>query len=127
VRFAPRRKEAHREIVDENEELGENFKELIALVPDATSIGSVQFRRRAKVVGRIVRLRVSSSDSMPFLTVRLEDSTGGILLVFSGRTSVPGITTGVRLIAEGMVGELGGHLAMMNPGYEFLEGDSESD
>ncbi len=127
VRLAPRRKEPLREKLDEPVELGENVQELANLVPDATPIGSVQFRRRAKVVGRIVRLRVSSSDSVPFLTVRLEDSTGGILLVFSGRTSVPGITTGTRLIAEGMVGELEGHLAMMNPGYEFLEGEVVAD
>jgi hypothetical protein len=27
---------------------------------------------------------------------------------------------GRRIAAEGVVGEVGGHLAMMNPDYEFL-------
>lgn len=40
--------------------------------------------------------------------------------MFAGRRSVPGMEPGRRIVAEGVVGEVGGHLAMMNPDYEFL-------
>lgn len=119
VFFVPRRRES-KDLLEEQEAMGEAVDQLEVLVPDSQPIGSVTFRQRAKVAGRIARIRVGSSDSVPFLTVRLEDSTGGIILVFSGRKSVPGISPGRRLIAEGMVGEFGGHLAILNPGYEFL-------
>ena len=48
------------------------------------------------------------------------DATAGITLVFLGRRNVPGIRPGVRLQAEGVVGEHGGRLAMLNPSYEIL-------
>ena len=34
---------------------------------------------------------------------------------------------GSRVVAEGVVGEVGGHLAMMNPDYEFLAGPEGMD
>ena len=45
----------------------------------------------------------------------LSDGAASILLVFQGRRRVPGIEPGARLIVEGMVGERGRKLAMMNP------------
>lgn len=89
-------------------------------VPDAIPIGEVKYREPAKIAGRIKSVRVQSWDSIPSVAVRVEDSTGGILLVFAGRKEVPGIANGRRVSAQGTVGELGGHLAILNPFYEFL-------
>ncbi len=98
------------------------------IVPGAVPIGSVTYRTKATVAGRVKLVRVQSWDSVPAFAARIEDSTGGIVLVFAGRRAVPGITPGRRLLVEGMVGEVGGHLAMLNPKYEFLVGpDSEED
>ena len=65
-------------------------------------------------------VRVQSLDSVPSLAARVEDPTGGLLLVFAGRRSVPGMEPGRLITAVGVVGDVGGHLAMMNPDYEFL-------
>jgi hypothetical protein len=40
--------------------------------------------------------------------------------VFLGRRSIAGIAVGSRVIAEGMVGEDRGRLAILNPTYRLL-------
>ncbi|MDA8262561.1 MAG: OB-fold nucleic acid binding domain-containing protein, partial [Actinomycetota bacterium] len=89
------------------------------LLEGTMAIGDVVYRRRAKVAGRVRSVRVQPMDSVPSLAVRLEDGTGAILLVFAGKRQVPGIEPGRRMTAEGTVGEIEGHIAIMNPTYEF--------
>lgn len=50
------------------------------------------------------------------------DATGGIRLLFFGRTAIAGITPGARLRITGRVGEYKGHLALANPRYELIGG-----
>ena len=95
------------------------------LLEGAVPIGSVAYRRRTKVAGRVRSVRVQPMDSVPSLAVRLEDGTGGILLVFAGKRQVPGIEPGRRMTAEGTVGEIEGHIAIMNPTYEFAPVEDE--
>ncbi|MHB8189607.1 MAG: APC family permease [Ferrimicrobium sp.] len=89
-------------------------------VPDAESIGSVAARKRVKVAGRVASIRIQSLDGVPTMAARLEDSSGGLLLVFPGRKAVPGVIPGASLAAWGTAGDMGGHLAILNPYYEFL-------
>jgi hypothetical protein len=49
------------------------------------------------------------------------DPTGGVVVVFLGRREVAGIHCGTHLVVEGMVGEHGGRLAILNPEYEIEE------
>jgi hypothetical protein len=49
------------------------------------------------------------------------DSTGGLVVVFLGRREVAGIHCGTHLVVEGMVGEHGGRLAILNPDYEICD------
>ena len=97
------------------------------LIPGTTPIDSLPWRKTCKIAGRVKSVRVQSLDSVPSLTARVEDSSGGLILVFAGRRSVPGMVPGRRVVAEGVVGEVGGHLAMMNPDYEFLAGPEGMD
>ena len=85
-----------------------------------TEIGSLQWRQRARVAGRIRSVRIQPAAGASSLECTLVDRTGQILLVFQGRRLVPGIEPGVHLIAEGMVGERGHRLAMINPGYTII-------
>lgn len=62
-------------------------------------------------------MRVRPWRQTPYLEVTLEDPTGRLLLLFSGRRNIPGIDPGTRMSAEGMVGEHRGHLALLNPSY----------
>jgi hypothetical protein len=92
-------------------------------VPEgAVPISSVTYRQRARVAGRIRAVRVQPWSGIATLECSLVDQTGGLTLVFLGRRHVSGISPGVRVVAEGMIGEHGGHLAMLNPEYRILAG-----
>jgi hypothetical protein len=45
-----------------------------------------------------------------------------VLLVFLGRRKVAGVELGRALLAEGMVGQSRGYLAILNPDIELLAG-----
>ncbi|HLY83026.1 MAG TPA: amino acid permease, partial [Acidimicrobiales bacterium] len=83
-------------------------------------IAGVAYRQRARVAGRVRSLRVQPWAGVATLECTLVDETGGIALVFLGRKHVAGLAPGVRLVAEGMVGDHGGRLAMLNPDYRIL-------
>jgi hypothetical protein len=83
-------------------------------------IADVAYRQRARVAGRVRTLRVQPWAGVATLECTLVDQSGGIALVFLGRKHVAGMAPGVRLVAEGMVGDHGGRLAMLNPEYRVL-------
>jgi RecG-like helicase len=89
--------------------------------PQPTAIGDLEWRQRAAVVGQVRAVRLAPMSGAPGVEVDLWDETGGVTLVFFGRRSVPGISAGTRLAAEGMVGNRGGRLAICNPLYRLLE------
>jgi len=80
-------------------------------------IGSVRWRQRARVAGRVRSVRVQPRAGVPSLECTIADQSGQLLLVFQGRRRVPGIEPGARLVVEGMVGERGRSTAMVNPLY----------
>ena len=85
-------------------------------VPEGvTPIAEVSYRHRTRVAGRVRSLRVQPWAGVATLECRLVDNTGGIALVFLGRKHVAGLAPGVRVVAEGMVGDHGGRLAILNP------------
>jgi len=72
------------------------------------------------VTGRVRSVRVQAGAGVPSVECALADATGQLLLVFQGRRRVPGIEPGARLMVEGMVGERGRHIAMINPLFTIL-------
>jgi amino acid transporter len=104
--------------------------EAVAAMGDPTQvrpIGTVSWRQRTALEGRVRSVSVSPVKGSPALEAELYDSSGGITLVFYGRRSIPGIEPGAKMRVEGMVGEMEGHLAMANPTYRLLprEGQEE--
>ncbi|MDA8356645.1 MAG: amino acid permease [Actinomycetota bacterium] len=85
-------------------------------------VGSVQFRERVRIAGRVRSVRVQPRAGTSNLECILNDGTGSILLVFQGRPRIPGIEPGARLVAEGMVGSWGQRMAILNPDYELVSG-----
>lgn len=55
------------------------------------------------------------------LEVQVFDGTGGMRLLFFGRTSIAGIEPGAVVRATGRVGEYKGKLALANPYYELVK------
>ncbi len=87
---------------------------------DHIAIADVQYRQHTRVAGRIHTMRVQPHGGVPSLECTLVDDTGGIALVFLGRRSIPGLKVGARITVEGTAGENRGHLAILNPIFEFL-------
>jgi amino acid transporter len=95
-------------------------------VPEGvTPIAEISYRQRARVAGKVRSLRVQPWAGVATLECVLVDHTGGISLVFLGRKHVAGLAPGVRMVAEGMVGDHGGRLAILNPDYRILPGADE--
>jgi hypothetical protein len=85
-----------------------------------TPIGELRWRERARIRGRIRSVRIQPWAEVGTLECVVLDDTGGVLLVFLGRRSIPGIGLGRVLEAEGTVGEARGYLSMLNPQIELL-------
>jgi amino acid transporter len=96
-------------------------------VEGATSIRDVEYRKVSKVSGRIKSVRVQPLDSIPSLAVRLEDASGGIMLVFPGKRTIPGLEPGRLVVATGRIGNIDGHIAIMNPDYEVLSAHDDDE
>jgi hypothetical protein len=83
-------------------------------------IGEVRWRTRARVQGFIKSMRIQPWADTASLECVVVDQTGGILLVFLGRRKVAGVDLGREIVAEGMVGQSRGYLAVLNPDIELL-------
>jgi RecG-like helicase len=83
-------------------------------------IGSVRWRDRVKVAGKVRAMRVQPWAEVASLELTVADSTGGLTVVFLGRRQIPGIRLGSRIVVHGMVGASRGQLAMLNPRYQLL-------
>jgi hypothetical protein len=92
-----------------------------ASVP-VTPIGDVRWRTRARIKGKVRSMRVQPWADVASLECVVVDETGGVLLVFLGRRKVAGVELGRALVAEGMVGQSRGYLAILNPDIELLGG-----
>lgn len=91
----------------------------MALPEDRTPIAELQFRQRARVAGKVYALRVQPWSGVAALELTLVDETGAVSIVFFGRRQIPGVTSGTKLVVEGVVGEHRGRMAMLNPAYEI--------
>lgn len=84
------------------------------------SIADVRWRGIVRVEGRIRSMRVRPwAGEARTLECTVVDDTGGIELVFLGRSSINGLRLGTRLGAEGRLGAHHGRLAILNPRYEL--------
>ena len=85
-----------------------------------TSIGAIQWRKRARVQGRVTSIKTAPRGAAPTLQVEIWDETGGVSLQFLGRREIAGLEVGSQMRAEGMVGEEEGSMIILNPSYELL-------
>ena len=90
------------------------------LSPETMPIRDVRWRDRVRVAGRVRSMRVQPWSGVPSLECTIVDDTGGLTLVFLGRSSIGGIRLGTRLVAEGMISESRARLVILNPVYELL-------
>jgi amino acid transporter len=89
-------------------------------IDGVTPIAALQWRRHARIAGRVKTLHVQPWSGVPTLECVLVDNSGeSIILVFLGRRSIPGVRSGTVMAVEAAVGKHHGKLAMINPLYEI--------
>ena len=88
---------------------------------DTVPIGELKFRDVVTVAGR-VRSMTLSGDGNKQLRCVVADATGSISLVFQGRSMIPGIERGTRLLITGTVQSHDREAVIMNPTYEIVAG-----
>jgi len=85
------------------------------------NLADARWRSYSTLEGRVHSIRVRPwSDDVRTLEITLVDETGGVDAIFLGRHAVAGIRLGVRLRITGRVGSRQGHLAILNPIYDFV-------
>jgi hypothetical protein len=85
---------------------------------DTIAIAALVPRQRSRVTGEI---QTVTSFERPWVRtdVVLVDGTGELVLRFHGRSALPGLAAGSRLVAEGTPAMERGVLVMRNPLYSF--------
>ena len=89
---------------------------------DSVPIGGLRERDLAKVAGRVRSITLSRERGGNDLRCVLADSSGSISLVFQGRSTIPGIERGTRLLVTGTVTQLNREAVILNPEYEIVSG-----
>ncbi len=88
-----------------------------AALPHSTPINEVEPRIPVTIRGTIVRLKTIPRSGLPSLAVTIEDETGKVLAIWSGRRSIGGITLGRRLDLHGIAVAGQYELEFHNPEY----------
>jgi hypothetical protein len=101
----------------------ERLREFCAACADAVPIADVRPREEATVVGEITCVGVvPRPDGSPWLEVTVNDGTGSLMALWTGRRRIAGIKPGERLMLTGRGSPKGpaGRLVVYNPRYELL-------
>ena len=101
----------------------ERLRQFCASCPGATPIAEMKPRTEATVVGEITCVTtVPRRDCTPWLEVTVNDGTGSLMAMWTGRRNIPGIKPGQRLMLSGRCMPKGpsGRLVVYNPKYELL-------
>ena len=88
--------------------------------PGVTPIAAVPRNGKATVEGRIHSVEIRPVEHSCVLACRVTDGTGEITALFYGRTHIPGVETGSRILLRGRVGVQDARLVMINPAYELI-------
>ncbi len=94
------------------------------MVEGAMPLGSLTYRQRAVVAGRVRTVRVQPWSGVSVLECTIVDESAALRIVLLGRRSIAGIGPGAVLRAEGMVGHHGGRLATINPSYDLVASEA---
>lgn len=101
----------------DHQRLSSRFKEVEL---GHTELGDCPLRCRVRVVGEVTSLRVVPRAGSPSLDVIVDDGTGSVLAVFTGRRAIRGLDPGRGVVLEGVVRRERDKLTLVNPAYTLL-------
>jgi amino acid transporter len=86
----------------------------------AAPIGGLHERNFVEIAGRVRAMTITRENGTSDLRCMIVDNTGSVALIFQGRTVVPGIERGTRLLVRGTVTSLRREAVILNPQYEIV-------
>ena len=91
-------------------------------LPGVTPIGDCSPRQEITVAGEISSLRIVPRAGSPSLEATVNDGSGVLVVVWTGRRRIAGVAPGKRLLLSGRGTDQGGRkrILLMNPRYELL-------
>lgn len=100
----------------------ERLRQFCSDVPGVTPIGDAQPRQEITVAGEITSLRIVPRAGTPSLEATVNDGSGSLVVVWTGRRNIPGVAPGKRLVLSGRGAPQGSasRLTVFNPRYELL-------
>ncbi|MDQ4090468.1 MAG: OB-fold nucleic acid binding domain-containing protein [Actinomycetota bacterium] len=100
----------------------ERLRQFCSDVPGVTTIGDAKPRQEVTVAGEITSLRMVPRAGTPSLEATVNDGTGSLVVVWTGRRNIPGVAPGKRLVVTGRGSPQGAaaRLTLFNPRYELL-------
>jgi hypothetical protein len=91
-----------------------------AVRPGVTPIAAVTQNGKATVEGRVHSIEIRPVEHSCVLACLVTDGTGEVTALFYGRTHIPGVETGSKILLRGRVGIREAGLVMVNPAYELI-------
>lgn len=85
-----------------------------------TPIGQMHDREFVTIGGEVKRIRTAPHNGVLAVELVVTDGTGDATVVFTGRTSIPGISHGRKMIIEGTAHPARKRHVLMNPAYTLL-------
>ncbi len=86
----------------------------------ALPIGGLRQRQFAEIAGRVRAMTINHEGGIHELRCVIADNSGSVTLVFQGRSNVPGIERGTRLLVRGTITSLRREAVILNPQYEIV-------
>jgi len=101
----------------------ENLRRWSSSVEGTTPIADVKPRQRARVAGVVQNIRIDPREGSGSIEATFIDGTGEMVARWLGRRALSGITLGVGLVVDGVIGGGDGKdLVILNPDYRLVPG-----
>jgi OB-fold nucleic acid binding protein len=101
----------------------ENLRRWASSVEGATPIKELKARNACCVAGVIQNIRIDPRVGSGSIEATIIDGTGQMVAKWLGRSTLSGITLGMGLIIEGIIGVASdGELTVINPEYRLVPG-----
>jgi RecG-like helicase len=100
----------------------EGLRHWASSVPNAIPIAQLEERKHQCTAGVIQNIRIDPREGSGYVEATIIDGTGEFVLRWLGRRSMSGISLGMGLVVDGIVGRHKNELMMLNPEYELVPG-----
>jgi hypothetical protein len=108
----------------DEERLADETLEWANGVAGTVRIAACTPREPVRIAGVVQRITVVPAEGKQAIEALLSDGTGEVTATWMGRTSIPGVVLGTRLLLEGVIAATREGRRMVNPRYEFAGGSA---